>query len=101
MGAKPSRNTQDDHSHGPPFGTLVGGFSSSCLSFSCLCFCAFLIVAVIFGIAQTQVISEAGKTVTTIGTTPEGAAALGTGLTSLLGKPGTTVTKTATTIAKA
>ena len=97
MGAKPSRSKKEKEGFNgdkPSFGTLVGSSSSSCLSLSCMCFCAFLVVAIIFGIAQTQFIGEAGKAVTAIGSTPEGAAALGAlsgkpaALGALSGKPG-------------
>ena len=80
----------------PSFGTMVGGSSSSCMSMSCLCFCAFLIVAVIFGVVQTQFINKAGDTISAVGSTPEGAAALGSMSGSLLGKPGATVARTTT-----
>ena len=98
MGTTSSKRIQkkeEFNAEKPSFGTMVGGTSVSCLSMSCLCFCAFLVVAVIWGMAQTQLINKAGDTISAIGSTPEGAAALGSVSGSLLGKSGATLAKAA------
>lgn len=78
----------------PSIETLAAGFSVSCLSLVSVCFCAFIIFALIAGFTGVRTLGSLGESAKQVTSTPEGALAA----TTLLGKVGTGA-KTTTSLA--